>query len=89
MDESTSIIQMNNIISNNATSDGGGIYIYKSSPTIIGNTIIGNKANNNGGGIYVDSISTTTIDGANAADTDDFNRFHRHENFQSILFIFV
>src|SRR3972149_1891418 len=38
----------------NANSNGGGIYNYRGSPTLINCTLTGNSANGNGGGMYND-----------------------------------
>jgi poly(3-hydroxybutyrate) depolymerase len=51
-----------NIVVNGQTvnrRDGGGIYIYSSSPTLANLTISGNSAINDGGGIYNNYSSTT------------------------------
>ena len=50
-------------IQNGYTSDGGGIYINNTSPSIIDNTILGNICTNLGGGIYITGTNSnlTTI----------------------------
>ena len=57
-------------IRNGKASSGGGVYCYKSFPTISNNTITGNAASSVGGGIYCESssprISNNTITGNTA-----------------------
>jgi len=46
----------------NANSNGGGIYNYRGSPTLINCTITENSANGNGGGMYNDQSNPTLVD---------------------------
>ena len=46
----------------NANSNGGGIYNYRGSPTLINCTFTGNSANGNGGGMYNDQSNPTLVD---------------------------
>ena len=53
------LISGTQILSNTASSQGGGIYNYSGSPTIQNNTFRNNSATANGGGIYNSSGSPT------------------------------
>jgi parallel beta-helix repeat protein len=52
----------NNTITGNSTGfDGGGVFVWGSSPTIVNNTITGNSAMHSGGGVCVAASSSATI----------------------------
>ncbi len=48
-------------ITNGKATNGGGVYLSTSSPTIANNRIFANTANSNGGGLYVSSSSPTLV----------------------------
>lgn len=61
------------MISGNAASNGGGLYLYSSSTTLNGNIVIANTARYNGGGIYLDSSSAALIANMIASNTAKYN----------------
>ena len=48
-------------ITNGSAGDGGGMYNYKSSPTVRNCAFIGNTAKNHCGGMFIKNYSSTTV----------------------------
>lgn len=57
----TAVLEGVTITGGNASSNGGGVYNYRGSPTLINCTITGNSANGNGGGMYNDQSNPTLM----------------------------
>ena len=53
MDHAAGIFRHNTVISNGASLDGGGIFLYSTPMTVSDNSFIANTANQNGGGVYL------------------------------------
>jgi parallel beta-helix repeat protein len=73
-DEGPNSIFQGFTVQNGHSANGGGIWIYESSPTIINNIIVGNTALGSGGGIYCYHSPDLTIIDNNVivANTADF-----------------
>ena len=60
-------------VTGGSSTDGGGIYIDSSSPTIADCTVRGNSANDDGGGIFIHRASPTIIDSTVSGNTASDN----------------